>query len=100
MLQSLLEVGHLSLQPFDESLGYLAEEDTALAAGVKEGGVGVLKQLLWEHVDNLVGQFGRCEHLVVAQVRDAREYIGVVDAVKQTIVLHSGYVCVIVLNAT
>ena len=89
MLQSSLEVGHLSLQSLDESLGYLAEEDTALAAGVKKSSIGVLKQLLWEHVDNLVGQFGRCEHLVVTQVRDAREHIGVVDGVKQTTVLHS-----------
>ena len=89
MLQSLLEVGDLRLQSLDQSLRYLAEKYAALAAWVEKRGVGVLKQLLWEHVDNLVGQFGRCEHLVVTQVRDAREYIGVVDAVKQTTVLHS-----------
>ena len=89
MFNALFKVWDLSLKSAKQSLGYLTKKHAAFATWVEKCGVGILKQLLREHIDNLVGQFGWCEHLVVAQVRDAREYIGVVDAVKQTIVLHS-----------
>jgi hypothetical protein len=72
MFQTFFKVGNLWFQPFDESLGYLAQEHTALATGIEERGVGILEQLLWEHVNNLVCQFGRSEHLIVAKVGNAR----------------------------
>jgi hypothetical protein len=72
MLYALLQVGNLLFKSFDKSLGYLAKEHTALATGIEERGVGILEQLLWEHINNLVCQFGRSEHLIVAQVGNAR----------------------------
>jgi hypothetical protein len=72
MLYALLQVGNLLFKSFDKTLGYLTKEHTALATGIEERGVGILEQLLWEHVNNLVCQFGRSEHLIVAQVGNAR----------------------------
>jgi hypothetical protein len=72
MLYAFLQVGNLLFKSFDKSLCNLAQEHTALATGIEELGVGILKQLLWEHVNNLVCQFGRSEHLIVAQVGNAR----------------------------
>jgi hypothetical protein len=66
MFDALLQVGDLRFKPLDEPFGYLAQKDTALATRVEESGIGVTEQLLRKHVDNLVGQFGRSKHFVVA----------------------------------
>ena len=92
MFQTFFKVGNLWFQSFDKSLSYLSQKHAALATRVEECGVGVLKQLLWKHVDNLVCQFGRCEYLVVAQVGYARQYVGVVDCVEQVIFHNIMYV--------
>lgn len=65
VLQTLVEVGDPALQACDQALRDLAQEDAALARGVKERGVRVLPDPVRQHVEHLVGHLGRSEHLVV-----------------------------------
>ena len=88
MLYTLFKVGDLLLKSFNKSLGNLAQENSALAARVKESGIEVLEQLLWEHINNLVCQFGRGEHLIITKIGNARKHVGIIDAFEQTI-LHN-----------
>ena len=68
MLYTLFKVGYLLFKTFYQSFGYLAQENSALAARIEESGVGILEQLLWEHVDNFICQFGRGKHLIIAKI--------------------------------
>ena len=79
MLNAFFKVGNLRFKSFDKPFGYLAQEHTALATRIEEGGIGILEQLLREHVYNLVCQFGRSENLVIAQVRYTGKDVGIVD---------------------
>ena len=88
MFYTLLKVGYLPFKSFNKSLGNLAQDNSALAARIEESGVGVLEQLLWEHINNLVCQFGRGEHLIITKIGNARKHVGIIDAFEQTI-LHN-----------
>lgn len=79
VVDALLTVGHLCLQAAVETLHYLAQEDATLGEGVEERGVGVAEQLLRQHVQHLIGERGRREHLVVREVRQAVQHVGVVE---------------------
>ena len=68
VVDALLKVWNRVCQAFYQSLGNLSQKDAALRAGIKKPRVGTLEQLLRQHVEHLVGQLRRCEHLVVAQV--------------------------------
>ena len=82
MLQTLFKVGNLMFETFYQSFGNFSEEHTALATRVEEGGIGILKQLLRKHIDNLVGQFGRSKHLIITKIGYARQYVRIIDVVK------------------
>ena len=48
------------------------------------------EQFLWKHVQHLIGQHRRGEHLIIAQGGDAVEHIGVVGAILHSeITIHS-----------
>ena len=79
MLYTLFKVGYLLFKSFDKSFGNLTQKNATLATRVEESGIGVLEQLLWEHINNLVCQFGRSEHLIIAKIGNARKHVGIID---------------------
>ena len=78
VVDALLQVWNRVGQSLNQSLGNLSQKDTTLCAGVKELGVRTPKQLLWQHIQHLVGQLRWGEHFVVAQVSQTRQYIGII----------------------
>ena len=88
MFYTPLKVGYLLFKSFNKSLGNLAQENSALAARIEESGVGVLEQLLWEHINDFVCQFRRGEHLIIAEFGNTRKHVGIIDAFVQTILLN------------
>ena len=81
VVDTLLAVGYLRSQAAVEPLDYLAQEDARLAEGVEEGRSGIAEQLLRKQVQHLVGQSGRRKHLVVAEVGNAVQHIGIVFSI-------------------
>ena len=88
MLNAFFKVGYLLFKTFNQSFGYLTQKNSTLATRIEESGVWVLEQLLWEHINNLVSQFGRGEHLIIAKIGNTRKHVGIIDAFEQTI-LHN-----------
>ena len=78
VVDALLQVWNRVGQSLNQSLGNLSQKDTTLCAGVKELGVRTPKQLLWQHIQHLVGQLRWGEHFVVAQVSQTQQYIGII----------------------
>ena len=85
MVDTLLAVGNRSSQTTIEPLDYLTQKDSRLAERVEECSRGTAEQLLRQHVQHLVGQCRRSEHLVVAKVGDAVEHIGIVFFIRHKI---------------
>ena len=85
MLYTLFKVGYLLFKSFDKSFGNLTQKNSTLATRVEESGVGVLEQLLREHINNLVRQFRRGKHLIIAKIGYTRKHVGIIDAFEQTI---------------
>ena len=81
MVDALLTVGNLRLQATVEPLDDFAEKDATLGEGVEERSVGTAEQLLGQHVEHLVGERGRCEHLIVREVRQAIQHVGIVEVI-------------------
>jgi len=69
MIDALLQVGQLRLQPFQQPFGDLPQENAGFASRVKKSGLGALEQFLRQQIQHLVGDFRRREDLVVGQVR-------------------------------
>ena len=78
VIQPLLKIGNLVRQAYDQALGDLPQKDAGLGRRVQKLGAGVPKQLLGQQVQHGVGDLGRGEHLVVAQVGQAGEDIRIV----------------------
>ena len=72
------QVSQSSIKPFHN----LTQKDTRLAEGIEELRIGTAKQLLRKHIQHLVGQHRRRKHLIVAQVGDAVEHIGIVFTIR------------------
>ncbi len=72
VVDALLQVWNRVCQAFNQPFCNLSQKDAALRAGVKELGIRTPKQLLWQHVQHLVGQLRWREHFVVAQVSQTR----------------------------
>ena len=86
MVDALLQVGNLLFQPCQQPFGNLAQKDTAFAARVKKARLAGTEQLLWQQVEHSVGQLGRGEDLIAAQIGQAIEDVGAIR------VLHIGKV--------
>lgn len=78
VIQPLLKIGNLVRQAYDQALGDLPQKDAGLGRRVQKLGAGVPKQLLRQQVQHGVGDLGRGEHLVVAQVGQAGEDVRIV----------------------
>ncbi|OPZ12114.1 MAG: hypothetical protein BWZ07_01555 [Alphaproteobacteria bacterium ADurb.BinA280] len=86
VIDARLQVGNLLRQARREAAGDLAEEHARLGAGVEKGDRAVGPQVgpivagrpgLGKGVEHPLGEVGRGEDLVVGQVGDAGEHIGV-----------------------
>ena len=86
MVDALLQVGNLLFQPCQQSFGNLTQEDSALAARVEKARLAGTEQLLWQQVEHSVGQLGRGEDLIAAQIGQTIEDVGAIR------VLHIGKV--------
>lgn len=78
IVDALLQVGDLLFETRQQTFGNLAQEDAALAAGIKESRSGTAEQLLRQQIEHSVGQFGRGEDLVAAEVGQAVEDVGAI----------------------
>ena len=73
VVDTLLQVGDLLFETRQQPFRNLAQEDAALAAGIKESRSGTAEQLLRQQVEHSVGQLGRGEDLVAGKVGQAIE---------------------------
>ena len=73
VVDALLQVGNLLFETRQQPFGNFAQEDAALAAGIKEARLAGAEQLLRQHVEHSVGQLGRGEDLVAGKVGQAVE---------------------------
>jgi len=89
MIYALRQVRNLLLQSLREAAGDLAEEHAGFRAGVQElhrlvgpevRAIVAGRPRLGQRVQHPVGKLRRCEHLVVGEVRDARQYVRVAVA--------------------
>ena len=78
VVDALLQVGNLLFQPCQQSFGNLTQEDSALAARVEKARLAGTEQLLWQQVEHSVGQLGRGEDLIAAQIGQAIEDVGAI----------------------
>ena len=85
VVRPCLQIGNLCLQPDQQPLGDFPQKHAALARGIEERRVRVAEQLLRQHVQHGVRHLWRREHLVVAQIRNAGQHIGIIDGVEQIV---------------
>ena len=78
MVDALLQVWNLLFQPYQQPFCNLAQEDTAFAARVEEACLAGTEQLLWQQVEHSVGQLGRGEDLIAAQIGQTIEDVGAI----------------------
>ena len=86
MIDALLQVGNLLFKARQQPFGNLTQEDTAFAARVEEARLAGAEQFLRQQVEHSVGQLGRGENLIAAQIGQAIEDVGAI------VVLHIGIV--------
>ena len=82
VVDTLLTVRNQVRQSHVEPFHNLTQKDTRLAEGIEKLRIRTAKQLLRKHIQHLVGQHRRRKHLIVAQVGDAVEHIGIVFAIR------------------
>ena len=75
VVDALLQIGDLLFETRQQPLGDLAQEDAALRAGVEEARPGAAEELLRQQVEHTVGQLGRGEDLVAAEVGQTVQYV-------------------------
>ena len=78
MVDALLQVWKLLFQPCQQPFGNLTQEDTAFAARVEKARLARTEQFLRQQVEHSVGQLGRGEDLVAAQIGQAIEDVGAI----------------------
>lgn len=78
MIDALLQVGNLLFKACQQPFGNLTQEDTAFATWVKKARLAGTEQLLWQQVEHSVGQLGRGEDLIAAQIGQAIEDVGAI----------------------
>ena len=78
MIDTFLTVSNILFQALVKPFDNLAEEHSALAERIQELCVRALEKILREKVKDAVRQFRRGEDLIVAQVRQTVEHIGVI----------------------
>ncbi len=89
VIHPLLQVRNLLLQPFGQAAGDLAQEHAGFRERVEElhrlvgpdvRAAVVGRPRLGQRVQHPVRELRRCEHLVVGEVRDARQHVRVAAA--------------------
>ncbi|MPN61342.1 hypothetical protein SDC9_209078 [bioreactor metagenome] len=85
MIDALLQIWYLRLQSRYQTLGYFTQEHSRFAGRVKKSGVGITEQFLRQHIEHLVHDIRRREHLIVREIRQTRQHIGIVYRTKQII---------------
>ena len=78
VVDALLQIGDLLFETRQQPFRNLAQEDPALAAGIKKSRFGTAEQLLRQQVEHSVGQLGRGEDLIAGKVGQAIEDVGAI----------------------
>lgn len=81
VVKPLLQVGDLRLKPHDEPPRDLAQEDAALARRVEERRRRIAEEFLRQQVEHPVRDLRRREHLVVREIRQTAQHIGIVSLI-------------------
>lgn len=92
VVHALLQIRNLLFQSLSEADRDLAQEHAGFRAGVQElhrvigpdvRALVVRRPRLGQRVQHPVGKLRRCEHLVVGEVRDARQHVGISSAQRE-----------------
>ena len=78
VVQPLLAIWDLLLQPIVEAFHDLSQKHAGLAAGIEKPHLLVAPEVCRKHVENPIHQSRWRKNLVTAQVRDTAENVGVV----------------------
>ncbi len=78
MVKALLHIGNLFGETIQQTLGYLTKKHTALAEWVEKLYLTIAPNLLWQKIEHAVGYLGGVKHLIVAQIGQATEHIGII----------------------
>ena len=78
MVNALLQVGYLLFEACQQSLGNLAQEDTTFAARVEKSRFAGAEQLGRQQIEHTIGQLGRGENFVTAQIGQTIENVGTI----------------------
>ena len=78
MVDTLLQVGNLLFQAYEQPFGNFAQEHAALAAWVEKARPARPEQLRWQQVEHPIGQLRRGKDLIAAQVGQAVENVGAI----------------------
>ena len=78
MVKALLHIGDLFRETFQQALGYLTKKHTALAERVEKLHLTIAPNLLWQKIEHAVGYLRRREYLIVTQIGQTTEHIGII----------------------
>ena len=78
MVKALLHIGNLFGETIQQPLGYLTKKHTALAERVEKLHFTIAPNLLWQKIEHAVGYLRRREYLIVAQIGQTTEHIGII----------------------
>ena len=82
VVDTLLQIGKLRFKSLDEPLGCLTEKYSCFTGRIEKCSVGIGEKLLRQHIKHLVDNLGRRENFIVGEIRQARQYIGIVNIFK------------------
>ena len=78
MVKALLHIGNLFGETIQQTLGYLTKKHTALTKRVEKLYLTIAPNLLWQKIEHTVGYLRRREYLIIAQIGQATEHIGII----------------------
>ena len=78
MVKALLHIGNLFGKTILQTLRYLTKKHAALAERVEKLYFTIAPDFLWQKVEHAVGYLRRSKHLIVAQIGQATEHIGII----------------------
>ena len=81
VVDACLQIGNLLRESRNEPFRDFAQEDAALAADVEKSRRGIPKQFRWQQIEHLVHDSRRRKNLIIREVRQAAQHIGIVRVI-------------------
>ena len=78
VVEPSLNIGNFIGKTYQQALGYLSQKDSTLRKRVEKLSLAIAPNILWQHVEHTIGYLRRRKHLIVAQISQATEHIGII----------------------